>query len=151
MSTALLTLSLVFALSGPQAPSGSAADPTAEIIALERKVMDGWIQGNPDPFLATCDAEVTYFHVMTEQRVDGLEAVRALVEPYRGRPLFDSYEMQGPKVQASGDTAVLTFVLLRRIGSASSRWNGTEVYRRKAGGWRLVHSHWSQTKPPVAR
>jgi hypothetical protein len=30
-----------------------------------------------------------------------------------------------------------------------SRWNSTEVYRRIDGKWRIVHSHWSFTKPEV--
>ena len=63
------------------------------------------------------------------------------------RPLFDSYEMAGPKVQTSGDIAVLTYILVRHTGSATSRWNATQVYQRKKEGWRIIHSHWSATKP----
>ncbi len=129
------------------APLSAAADQASEVIALERKAMDGWAHGNPDPFLASADPEITYFHVMTEKRVEGLPAVRALVEPYRSRPLFDSYEMLEPKVQVAGDTAVLTYILLRRVGGDSSRWNGTEVFQKKTEGWRLIHAHWSQTAP----
>ncbi len=148
---ALLGLLLAtFALSIASASSGEPvgflpADPASEILGLERRVMDAWLHGDPDPFLAICDPDVTYFHVMTEKRVDGLAALKALVEPFRGRSLFDSYEMLEPKVRAAGDTAVLTYVLLRRIGGDSSRWNGTEVFQKKAEGWRLVHEHWSQT------
>ncbi len=123
------------------------ANPASEILALERKAMDAWLRGDPDPLLAMCDPDVTYFHVMTEKRVDGLAALKALVEPFRGRSLFDSYEMLDPKVQVSGDTAVLTYILLRRVGGDSSRWNGTEVFQKKTQGWRLIHAHWSQTAP----
>ena len=77
----------------------------------------------------------------------GLPAVKALFDGYRGRPLFDSYEMAEPKVQASGDTAVLTYILVRHIGTMTTRWNATQVYRQKKEGWRIIHSHWSVTRP----
>ena len=150
MKHSIVALSIAAALCAVPAPIRSAADTTSEIIALERKVMDGWIQGNPDPFLAVSDADITYFHVVTEKRIDGLPALKSLVEPYRGRSLFDSYEMLEPRVQVAGDIAVLTYVLLRRNGSATSRWNATQVYQKKAAGWRIIHSHWSQTAPPIA-
>ncbi len=117
-----------------------------EVLALERTTLDGWQMGNPDPLLAISDPEITYFHVVTDQRLDGLPAVRALFEGYRGRPLFDSYEMAEPKVQSSGDTAILTYTLVRHVGTATTRWNATQVYQRKKEGWRIIHSHWSATK-----
>ncbi|HMD71379.1 MAG TPA: nuclear transport factor 2 family protein [Bryobacteraceae bacterium] len=118
-----------------------------EILALERQALDGWQTGDPGPMLAISDPDVTYFHVMTEKRLDGLPAVKALFESYRGMPLFDSYEMADPKVQAGGDTAVLTYILVRHVGAATTRWNATQVYQRKKDGWRIIHSHWSATKP----
>lgn len=126
-------------------PAWSQSGAAAEVVALERKVMDAWIQGNPDPLLAVADPGITYFHVMTGTRLDGLAAVRALVEPYRGRPLFDSYEMVEPKVQVAGEVAVLTYILVQKNGAASSRWNATQVYQKGTSGWRLTHSHWSRT------
>ena len=150
MNVTLFALAILAAVSaGPVPAAGAAADPASEIIALERKAMDGWILGDPGPSLAISDADITYFHVMPEKRLDGLAAPKALVEPFRGRSLFDSYEMLEPKVQASGDLAVLTYVLVRRNGSASSRWNATQVYQKKTEGWRIIHSHWSQTAPPL--
>jgi ketosteroid isomerase-like protein len=117
------------------------------VLALERKTLDGWQAGNPDPLLAISDPDITYFHVVTEKRLDGLPALKALFEGYRGKPLFDSYEMAEPKVQSSGDIAVLTYILVRHVGTATSRWNATQVYRRKKEGWRIIHSHWSATRP----
>jgi hypothetical protein len=117
-----------------------------EVLALERSALDGWLKGDPGPMLAIADPGITYYHVMTEKRLEGLEALTALFEPYRGRPLFDSYEIADPKVQAAGDIAVLTYQLVRHNGDVVSRWNATQVYERKAGGWRVVHTHWSQVK-----
>ena len=120
----------------------------AKFVALERSAMDGLQKGDPGPALAISDREITYFHIMTDRRLDGLPALQALYEPYRGRPLFDSYEMLDPKVQVSGDVAVLTYNFVRHNGTAAGRWNATQVYQRKKEGWRIIHSHFSMTRPP---
>jgi ketosteroid isomerase-like protein len=146
----ILALSIVAGLGGTSAYAASRADTAREILALERKAMDGWLKGDPEPLLAISDDDITYFHVMTDKRLDGLAAVKAIVEPFRGRSLFDSYDMLEPQVQVGGDMAVLTYVLVRRNGPATSRWNATQVYQRKPHGWRIVHTHWSQTRPPLA-
>ncbi len=146
----ILAFAIVAVLSGAGVQSAAPRpDTPAEIIALERKVLDGWVQGNPEPTLAMSDGEITYFHVMSEKRLDGLAAVKAIVDPYRGRPLYDRYEMLEPKVQVAGDVAVLTYILVQRLGSMSSRWNSTQVYQRKPGGWCVIHSHWSQNAPKI--
>jgi hypothetical protein len=41
----------------------------------------------------------------------------------------------------------LTYTLVRHLGTTTSRWNATQVYQRKKEGWRIVHSHWSATRP----
>jgi hypothetical protein len=142
-------LSIVAALFATPAPAAPRPDTASEIIALERAALDGWLAGNPEPSLALSDPEITYFHVMTEKRVDGLPALKAVVEPFRGRRLYVSYDMLDPKVQVGGDMAVLTYILLRHTASAASRWNATQVYQKKAAGWRVIHTHWSQTAPPL--
>jgi ketosteroid isomerase-like protein len=142
-TAAILCAMLAFAQQKP--------DAATEILALERQAMDGWLKGNPDPVLAIADPEITYFHIMTEKRIDGLPSLKALFETYRGMPLFDSYEIVDPKIQISGDTAILTYLLVRHNGTAASRWNATQVYQRKKEGWRVIHAHWSQTRPTTAQ
>jgi hypothetical protein len=127
--------------------SAGAEDQTArEILALERQAMDGWRNGDPDPSLAIADPDITYFHAVIQKRLEGREPLKQLYEGYRGVPLFDSYEIDAPKVQAGGDIAVLTYQLVWRKGDASQRWNATEVYQRKSAGWRVIHSHFSQAR-----
>ena len=118
-------------------------DVAKELIAKEHAAMDGWIKGDPAPSLAVMDPEITLFHIMTGTRLDGLERVKELYESYRGRPLFDSYEILQPKVQVSGDAAVFTYVFVYKRGDTTSRWNSTQVYRRGKDGWRVIHAHWS--------
>ncbi len=146
MKRTVLAGAVAAALCGVLAAADGNEAAAREVLALERTTLDGWQMGNPDPLLAISDPEITYFHVVTDKRLDGLPAVRALFEGYRGRPLFDSYEMAEPKVQSSGDTAVLTYTLVRHVGTATTRWNATQVYQRKKEGWRIIHSHWSATR-----
>jgi len=147
MKSLVLACAVAAALGGVLAAADGNEGTAREILALERTTLDGWQVGNPDPLLEISDPEITYFHVVTDKRLEGLPALKALFEAYRGRPLFDSYEMADAKVQSSGDTAVLTYVLVRHVGTATTRWNATQVYQRKKEGWRIIHSHWSATRP----
>lgn len=146
MRNVIVGLIVAVALVSIPTRAGLAADdPAAAVIALERQALDGLARGNPDALIALSDPDISYFHVMTGRRLDGAAAVRALVEPYRGQSLFETYEMLDPRVQVSGDVAVLTYVLSRRSGGVDGRWNGTQVYRRTGATWRIIHTHWSQT------
>ena len=146
MKTFVLICAVIVILCGVLAAADSVANTTQEILALERQTMEGWLKGNPDPTLAILDSEVTYFHAPLERKLEGLAALKAFFEPYRGKPLFDSYDISEPTVQVSGDIAVLTYQLVTQNGPVTSRWNATEVYRHKKEGWRIIHSHWSQVK-----
>ena len=124
------------------------AETTEEtILSMERRAMEGWLQGNPDAFIAISDPEITFFHSAIPARLEGLDAVKAMYEGYRGQPLFDSYEMVAPKVAVWEGTAVLTYQLTTRNGTLTRHWDATEVYRGGAAGWRIVHSHFSQVSP----
>ena len=119
---------------------------TDDILALERKAMDGLQVGDPDPSLAAAAPDITYFHTVTNKRLDGLPAVKALFDQYRGRPLFDSYEISEPKVQTAGDIAILTYILVQHLQGNTARWNATQVYRKTGDGWRVIHSHLSAAR-----
>jgi hypothetical protein len=145
MKTTILACTVAAAMGGLFAYQDSAAPAERELIAIERASMDGWLKGDSQPMLSASDPDITYFHVMTEQRLDGIAAVKALYEPYAGRPLFDSYQIENPKVQSGGDMAVLTYQLVTQNGGTTRRWNATEVYQKKKAGWRVIHSHFSTT------
>ena len=129
-------------------------DPSQEIIALERAALDRWGAGDPAGYLELFDADVTYFDPFQELRVDGLEAMTALMAPIAGRISVDRYDMLRPVVQYRGDIAVLSFNLLSYRTEAGverviSRWNATEAYRRTDRGWRIFHNHWSFIQPAL--
>jgi uncharacterized protein (TIGR02246 family) len=126
-----------------------------EIIAIERAALDRWGRGDPSGFLETYAPEVTYFGAVTEQRIDGLDAMKAWFAPIAGKIKIDRYEMLNPKVQRYGDVAVLSYNIVNYVkqpgGSekAIQRWNSTAVYRLMDGRWRTIHSHFSYTKPDI--
>jgi len=163
----VILLSMVICWSGT-APYGAAAqDRTAavesvskEIIGLERAALDRWINLDPQGYLDLYLPDVTYFDPTTERRVDGREAILARLAPMKNAkvPFTDRrYEMLDPKVQLVGDIALLTFNVVNfgklpnQPEGVVSRWNCTEIYRRVDGKWRIIHSHWSFTKPDVRK
>lgn len=138
-----MACAIAVAMTGLYAYQHSAAPAERELMTIERTSLDGWLKGDSGPMLAAADSEITLFHVMTNGRLDGIEAVKALYAPYAGRPLYDRYEIENPKVQGSGETAVLSYQLVTHNGDTTRNWNATEVYRKGAAGWRVIHSHFS--------
>ena len=132
----------------------SAASVADTIIALERAALDRWGRGDPQGYIDTFASDITYFDPFTERRIDGIEAMKAMLAPFAGKIKIDRYEMLNPRVQQRGDVAVLSFNLTSHTrnpdgSSRLVRWNSTEVYRRTAGKWRIIHNHWSFTRPEL--
>ena len=119
------------------------------IVALERAALDRWGNGDPYGYLEIMAEDITYFDPMQDRRIDGLDAMRALLAPFTGKLRIDRYEMLHPLVQRDGGMAILTFNLVNYLSEPDgtetvlNRWNSTEVYRLIGGAWRITHSHWS--------
>lgn len=135
---------------------GTADDYSPEkIIAMERGALDRWGKGDPQGYLEIMASDLTYFDPTRDKRLDGLGAMKEFLQPFTGKIRIDRYDMINPKVQRAGDLAVLTFNLVDvgkppdREESVTLRWNSTEVYQRIDGNWKIVHSHWSYTKPEL--
>ena len=150
----LMVLVLVGASTMPML--GCAADATRAdtIIALERGALDRWGRGDPEGYLELYAREVTYFDPMRDARIDGLAAMRQALEPIKGLVKIDRYEMIGPHVDITKEIAILTYNLVShgRVPNGDAvitRWNSTVVYRQINGQWKILHSHWSYTKPEM--
>ena len=155
MRTALmLSIAAVCGISCGPAPTQDDFQPDA-IVALERGALDRWGKGDPQGFFEIMAPDQTYFDPTTAKRIDGQEAVKQFIAPFTGRIHIEKAEMIDPKVQRSGDLAVLTFNLVdsgaQLDGSPKTtvRWNSTEVFQRRNGSWKIVHSHWSYVKPVI--
>jgi ketosteroid isomerase-like protein len=136
--------------------SGSADDFQPEtIVALERGALDRWGKGDPQGFFDIMASDQTYFDPTTAKRIDGQDALKEYFAPIAGKIRIEKVEMIDPKVQRSGDLAVLTFNLVAYGAQldggpkTTARWNSTEVYQRRNGSWKIVHSHWSYVKPAL--
>jgi ketosteroid isomerase-like protein len=134
---------------------GAESDVTQTIVAFEQGALDRWGRGDPDGYFDIMASDVTYFDPTTEKRVDGIDALKALIAPFRGKIKIDRAEILNPRVQRQGDMAVLAFNLISHGAQVDGgkkgdvRWNSTEIYRRFNGKWQIVHSHWSYTKPEL--
>jgi len=123
------------------------------IVALERGALDRWGKGDPQGFFDIMASDQTYFDPTTAKRIDGQEALKKFIEPIIGKIKIEKVDLIDPRVQRSGDLAVLTFNLVAYGAQfdggpkSTARWNSTEVYQRLNGSWKIVHSHWSYVKP----
>src|SRR5213594_3782144 len=132
------------------------SDATQTIIAMEGAALDRWGKGDPQGFFEIMAADQTYFDPMTEKRIDGQAALKRYIAPFTGKIRIERVEMIDPKVQQSGDVAVLTFNLVDHGAQlddgpkTTAQWNSTEVYQRINGSWKILHSHWSYVKPDVS-
>ncbi|MEN6453654.1 MAG: nuclear transport factor 2 family protein [Prolixibacteraceae bacterium] len=132
--------------------SASAEDReiSEKIIALEKAALERWMNGDVYGYLELYADDVTYFDPMLEKRLDGLNELTKLYEPWQGKIKASNYEVIAPEVQADKSMAVLTFNLVSSVGETTYKWNCTEVYRKEKGGeWKIIHSHWSSTKPEL--
>ncbi|MEJ2217841.1 MAG: nuclear transport factor 2 family protein [Gemmatimonadota bacterium] len=119
------------------------------ILSQERRALDRWSQGDPLGYLEIQAPDVTYFDdIAAQTRVDGFEAMGAYFSSLSGKIPPHRYEVQNPKVQLYGDTAVLTmrYAPFSEDGAPLPPWKATSVYHREDGEWRIVHAHWSMVK-----
>jgi ketosteroid isomerase-like protein len=123
---------------------------TKKIIALETTALDAWHNGNPSPYLDLYSKDFTYFDPAQERRIDGWDKIKELYEGMRGKVKMDKFEIVNPVVQQTGSMAVLTYNLLSYSGETLWKENCTEVYRLEENKeWKIIHSHWSFTKPSI--
>jgi len=144
---------MAFVVTGCATPADDFTPDT--IIALEKGALDRWGKGDPKGFYEIMAPEETYFDPTTDQRLDGIDTLKAHIAPFDGKIHIDRYEMLAPRVQRDGNIAVLTFNLIDYgasvggVAQGTARWNSTEVFRRMDGAWKIVHSHWSYVKPDL--
>ncbi len=143
---------LMAALPALAAAAGKNDDVAQTIISMEREALERGVK-DVDAFVNISDPDVVYFDPFIERRIDGVAALKEYYHRVFKAPTeeFD-IELLNPKVQATGDIAVLTFNY-RSKGRSTGKiqlWNCTEVYRKTAQGWRIIQTHWSLTKPQLA-
>lgn len=122
---------------------------TEDILSLEKAAMERWRNGDPWGFIEITAEEIIYMDVGQTRPVVGLEAFTAYMRQFEGKINFQRAEFIEPRVTVIGDAAVLSYnfrsTVLAPDGKIASQtpWNATEVYFRRAGQWKIVHTHWS--------
>jgi ketosteroid isomerase-like protein len=120
-----------------------------KIVEMEKEALEKWYAGDPSAYVALMGGDIGYFEPILDKRLDGKESLQKMYEALRGRVHAEKFDMLNTRVQATENMAVLSYNLLAIEDGVPYRWNCTEVFSRdKEGDWKLVHSHWSQTKPP---
>jgi ketosteroid isomerase-like protein len=155
-SFAIVTLGVVsVALTALSAAAAREQQADADVIATERAALERWGNGDPGGFLSTYAPEIAYIDPTTERRIDGIQAMTAYLTPLKGKIHIDRFEILNPKVQRSGDVAVLSYNIINYqkqpdgTERQAARWNSTAVFRRIDGKWKTIHSHFSYTKPEL--
>jgi len=140
-----------------QAPDTAKTDvgltgTAAEIMRMEAGAREMWRKGDLGGYLGLCVPEATYFDDKTAGRLNGIREMKNEFDRLREKTLYDSIEYRKPHVLVFEDSAILFYqfiaIRLEADGSPKSRepWNCTAVYAKTAGGWKIVHSHWSYVK-----
>lgn len=121
---------------------------TEKIIDMETEALEAWHNGNPSLYLELYSKDFTYFDPAHEKRLDGWDKIKELYESMRGKVKMDKFEILNPVVQLTDRMAVLTYNLHSYSKETLWKENCTEVYRLEENNeWKIIHSHWSLTKP----
>jgi ketosteroid isomerase-like protein len=120
-----------------------------EIVEIEKKALEKWYAGDPTPYIDNMSGDIAYFEPILDKRLDGKQSLSKMFEALRGKVHADKFDMLNTRVQLAGDSAILSFNLIAIEDGVPYRWNCTEIFAKGADSrWKLIHSHWSQTKPP---
>jgi hypothetical protein len=118
----------------------------ALILAKENAVLARWYNGDPLGFIDNSWEDVTYFDPSLKLRIDSINAFRKLLEPIKGVVHVPSHKMDKPQVWIFNDIAILTFTDVFAVSNKTFRWHATEIYQHRGNDWKLIHSHWTESK-----
>lgn len=122
-----------------------------EVLDITRRMLDAMYASDPSVHEAySADDMSSYEWYIAPQRIDGLEFhLRLIVSGGNGTP--STLDMLTPRVQVYGDTAIVSYTLLKTAYPAEdgpaqfSSMNETRVFVKMGGVWKMVHLHKSPT------
>jgi ketosteroid isomerase-like protein len=121
-----------------------------EILAVTRRMLDAMHERNVEAYRECCAPDVSAFEwYITPYRVDGIDFHLTLIEA-GGNGTPTRLDLLTPRVQVYGDTAVMTYTLLKTYAASGqpatfASTNETRVFARIDGSWKMVHLHKSPT------
>jgi ketosteroid isomerase-like protein len=114
-------------------------------------MLDAMHARDVDAYKACCATDVSAFEwYIAPYRVDGIDFHLSLIEA-GGNGAPTRLDLLTPRVQHYGDTAIITYTLLKTFAPAGEpptfrTTNETRVFARIDGDWKMVHLH----KSPAA-
>jgi hypothetical protein len=122
--------------------------PEEIIIDKEKAALGKWCKGDTSGFIEISSDEITYFDPYLEKRLDGGNAFEKYMNSINNTIFIDKYELLNPTVLINENVGILTFnfISYSKDGIITSKWNGTEIYKKFEDDWKIIHSHWSLTK-----
>ena len=126
-----------------------------EILLLEKAAMERWRNGDPMGFVELSADDILYVDPGLPKPIQGLDEYRVYMKQVEGKVHYQRSEFIASRIVSVGDATLLTYnyrsSVLRPEGTVSSQtpWNTTEVYFKREGTWKIVHSHWSFVKHRV--
>jgi uncharacterized protein (TIGR02246 family) len=128
------------------------------ILSLEKGAMERWRHGDPMGFVEISAEDIVYVDPGLTKPIVGLAEFRAYMKQVKGKIHYQGSEFIDPRVVVVGDAAAMSYNYRSSDFTpegaivAQTPWNATEVYFRRDGQWRIVHTHWSfiQHKLPAS-
>ena len=121
-----------------------------EVLEITRQMLDAMYTANPQVHRRHSAEDMSsYEWYIAPQRIDGLDFHLRLIED-GGNGGASSLDMLTPRVQVYGDTAIVSYTLLKTTLSETappqfSTMNETRVFVKLDGIWKMVHLHKSPT------
>lgn len=119
------------------------------IFSLEQAAMERWRKGDPMGWADLSADDILYIDPGLTTPILGIEENKAFLKRLEGQIHYEVSEFIDPRIEIVGDAAVLSYNYRSKPDAASPNellWNTTEVYFRREGQWRIVHSHWSYVR-----
>jgi len=120
-----------------------------DILSLEQAAMERWRNGDPLGFVELSTKDICYVDPGLVKPVCNLDEYRSLMEQAIGKIFYQRSEFINPKVVQVGDAALLSYnyrsTQLSPEGKVITQtpWNATQVFFKRQGEWKIVHTHWS--------
>jgi len=117
------------------------------ILSKENTTLKRWYNGDPIGFIDNSWEDVTYFDPSLKNRADSINAFRKILTPIIGQIHIPVHKLDKPLVRIYGDIAILTFTdVITFDENNTGRWHATEIYQHRGNDWKLIHSHWTESK-----
>lgn len=129
-----------------------------EILTIEKAAMARWGHGDPGGFIELSAEDIIYIDPGITKPIIGLDSFREYMSQFEGQVGFQRAEFIDPDVVRVGDAALLSYNFLSSVLSEDGEvvgqtpWNCTEVFEKREGEWKIVHTYWSYIvqKPPAS-